>query len=854
MARRLVAFALLALTVASGLVVSPQTATAYPGAPWFEPSKPYTANFPDPMIVRDGATYYAYATNTGGAFLPAMSSTDLQTWTARPAYTPPACQTPGTFNDALVCAPSWAYRFSTSHPRLNTGIQAPGVIKNGSTWLAYYTVLASATERKCISVATSSSPMGPFVDNTAGPLVCDSDPGGSIDPEPFRDADGSLHLVWKSEGVPGSMPTRLWSRRLAADGRSFAPGSAPIELLRTAMPWEEHVIENPSMVRWNGQLYLFYSAHRWQSRHYAMGYAVCSSVAGPCVRPSAEPLLESTAARWGPGGGSAFVDASGRLRLAYHWWNPPYEDYPAFPDCLSSGTCETQGQRRLGITGVVVGGDGRLTTEPVGSLDSVSYDGVSTVVASGWTLDPDTANPIQAHVYVDGAYRGQATANRSRPDVGAAHPGLGADHGYELRLSGIPEGDHRVCVFALNVDMGNVNPQLGCRNVRVEPEPPTLPPGPLPPLATDTGFNPLAPARVLDTRIGEGFAGGPLRDDWTIPLDVTGTGGVPDSGVGSVLLNVTVDQPSAPGGHLTVFPCGGPAPLASNLNFTGSETVPNLVSVRVGAEGKVCLYSNRRTHVIADVVGWYDTDGAGARLVPHAPTRILDTRSGDGLSGQFGSGQTRTLQVTGQGGVPTSGVSAVAVNMTVTEPTAVSYLTVFPGDGSQPVASNLNWAPGDTRANLVVVPVAPDGTIKLYNNSGKVHVVGDVVGWFADEGARFTSLTPARIADTRTGLGFSGKFAAGQIRSLLVGGQGGVPAAGAQAVVVNVTATETNAHGFLTVFPSGAARPLASNLNWAPGQTRPNLVIVPVGTDGRIDIYNNAGLAHVVVDVVGWYG
>lgn len=87
-----------------------------------------------------------------------------------------------------------------------------------------------------------------------------------------------------------------------------------------------------------------------------------------------------------------------------------------------------------------------------------------------------------------------------------------------------------------------------------------------------------------------------------------------------------------------------------------------------------------------------------------------------------------------------------------------------------------------------------------------------------------------------------------------VAGRGGVPATGASAVVVNVTVTQPSVGGFLTVFPGGTARPLASSLNFAAGQTAPNLVVAKLGADGSIGVYNNAGTSHVILDVVGWYG
>jgi hypothetical protein len=350
-ARRLT---LLLVLVALLDTLVPTGADAYAGAPWFKPSTVYTENFPDPSLMVSGGRFYAYATSTGGAYLPAMSSTDAQTWTARPAYDPgPPLNSDRYFNDALPYPARWSPDRPGVDGRLKKEVWAPGVAAIGGRYVAFYAArVALDRDRFCLSVATASNPLGPFTDNSDAPLWCDSDPNGSIDPQPFVDADGTPYLLWKSEGVPGSQPTRIWSRRLDASGTSFAPGTAPTELLRTSQAWEGSVIESPSMVRWNGALYLFYSGNEHRSASYATGYAECASPAGPCTKSATNPVLASHDGKLGPGGPSAAVAPDGRLLLAYHWWNAPYTDYPAYPQCQSAGTCTTQGQRRMSVENV----------------------------------------------------------------------------------------------------------------------------------------------------------------------------------------------------------------------------------------------------------------------------------------------------------------------------------------------------------------------------------------------------------------------------------------------------------------------------------------------------------------------
>ena len=125
------------------------------------------------------------------------------------------------------------------------------------------------------------------------------------------------------------------------------------------------------------------------------------------------------------------------------------------------------------------------------------------------------------------------------------------------------------------------------------------------------------------------------------------------------------------------------------------------------------------------------TAAARTNLNPLTPARILDTRNGTGGPvAPVGQAQTRSVKVTGVGGVPASGVSAVVLNVTITNASKGSYLTLFPSDGSRPLASNLNFGPGQNVPNLVVVKVGADGNVKVYNDQGSVDVIFDVAGWY----------------------------------------------------------------------------------------------------------------------------
>jgi parallel beta-helix repeat protein len=381
---------------------------------------------------------------------------------------------------------------------------------------------------------------------------------------------------------------------------------------------------------------------------------------------------------------------------------------------------------------------------------------------------------------------------------------------------------------------------------------------------TGERYLPVVPARILDTRTGAGAPAAQLGPESSLDLQVTGQGGVPTTGVSAVVLNVTVTEVTATS-FLTVWPTGLTRPVASNVNYTAGQTVPNLVVAKVGANGRVSFYNNAGSaDVVVDVAGWYafnsrSTDPwywAGARYTSVNPARILDTRAG--LGAKLGPTSSLQLQVTGRGGVPATSVSAVILNVTVTDPTATSFLTAWPSGVARPLASNLNYSAGQTVPNLVMVKVGGDGRVSLYNHSGSVHVVVDVAGWFGGQGAPggtgYNGVTPARILDTRSGLGApAAKLGPASSLDLQVAGRGAIPATGVSAVILNVTVTEPTATSFLTAWPSGTARPLASNLNYSAGETVPNLVVVKVGSGGRVSLYNYAGSAHVVVDVAGWY-
>ena len=226
--------------------------------------------------------------------------------------------------------------------------------------------------------------------------------------------------------------------------------------------------------------------------------------------------------------------------------------------------------------------------------------------------------------------------------------------------------------------------------------------------------------------------------------------------------------------------------------------------------------------------------------------------------GALGGAGELTLPVGGRAAVPDT-ASAVVLNVTVTNPTASSYLSLWPAGAARPTAANLNFVPGQTVSNMVVLQLGAGAAVSMFNLTGSADVVVDVLGWFPGSGT-FTGLTPARLMDTRPGLPTidgqadgAGKLGAQGVTTLDVTGRGGVPASGVGAVAVNITVTEPTGDSYLVAWPTGSPRPTASTVNFRAGQTVPNMAIVEVGQNGRISLYNLSGSTHVVVDVLGWF-
>lgn len=261
-----------------------------PRPPFANPVIPFDC--PDPGVLGVDGTFYAAC--TGGRF-PIRTSRDLVRWSDVPG----AAILPGG-------KPAWAANGGRNW--------APELHRAGNAFLAYYTSVNGANVLS-IGVATAPAPTGPWTDKGSA-LV--ENPRGVIDATFFEDDDGSRWLFYKIDGNAQGQATPIFVRRLAPDGLSFAPGSAPVQVLtNNPATWEGGVVEAPWVVKRDGRYFMFYSGNVYDHR-YRTGVARATSLTGAWEKKGA-PILTNNE-RWvGPGHGSV-VRVGDVDWFAYHAW------------------------------------------------------------------------------------------------------------------------------------------------------------------------------------------------------------------------------------------------------------------------------------------------------------------------------------------------------------------------------------------------------------------------------------------------------------------------------------------------------------------------------------------------------
>ncbi|CAN5637954.1 hypothetical protein BH20CHL7_BH20CHL7_06270 [soil metagenome] len=379
-------------------------------------------------------------------------------------------------------------------------------------------------------------------------------------------------------------------------------------------------------------------------------------------------------------------------------------------------------------------------------------------------------------------------------------------------------------------------------------------------------YKTITPTRILDTRVGLPSKAVKLTSGSPYSFKVAGTNGIPADAI-AITGNLTVVNQTA-AGYVTLGPVVGPNPATSTLNMPKGDVRANGVVVPLDRGGRLeAVYkgsSGSKADVFLDVTGYFVAGDGGARYTSTTPARFLDTRvTGDVTDGvPLAHAAPLAVEIAGRtvGGVTVpSDAVAVTGNLTVAGQTAAGYLSMTPAAQATPTTSTLNFPKGDTRANNVTVPLGAGGKAWIvYRGSGTAHAIFDITGYYRNggDGLRWVPLAPARVLDSRTGLGRSGAFKDSEPGSVVVVGKGGI-GSDAVALTGNLTVVGQTMKGYASLTPTPVAAPTTSTLNFPKGEARANGVGSKVDAgSGKVSLTYKAGsgaTTHFVMDVTGYY-
>ncbi|TCO62268.1 S1 family peptidase [Actinocrispum wychmicini] len=356
-------------------------------------------------------------------------------------------------------------------------------------------------------------------------------------------------------------------------------------------------------------------------------------------------------------------------------------------------------------------------------------------------------------------------------------------------------------------------------------------------------YTPLAnQRRLLDTRTATGGHQKALSAGEIVAVPI------PDlpAEASAVVVNLAGVGATVPT-FLTAF--GDTAPPTSNLNLLSGRAAAVMATVPVAADRVIRVRNNHGdVDVIMDLLGYYSASGNSTYVPRDTPQLALDTRTGlGGHLGPLQGGETAILPVRGVNGIPAN-ATAVAVNVTATQPTGFTHVDVFAKDHTE--ASTLNVVPGEDRANQAVVAVGDDGAVRIFNHVGQTHLIVAVLGWFVpgDAGSRYTALrTGVRMTDTRDRHSPLTPGAVMTVPNFFIPRR-------AVAAELNITAITPTANTYLTVWAPGGTVPAdAPALNATANDITDNSATTRVAPLGQVNIQNHVGTVDVVVDLQGYY-
>jgi len=385
---------------------------------------------------------------------------------------------------------------------------------------------------------------------------------------------------------------------------------------------------------------------------------------------------------------------------------------------------------------------------------------------------------------------------------------------------------------------------------------------------TTSTYYPVTPVRLLDSRNGNGLAGGTpakLKAGVPVTIPIAGRGGISLSAV-AVTVNATIVKPSAAS---TLFL--GPTPIAHpstfSIAFNANDVTAYGLTVALnqttgpskGSISATYMAGSGTTDLVLDITGYFAPDSGGDTYIPMAPARLLDTRHGNGLSGKFTALVPRTFQVTGRDGVPST-AKAVTGNLTVTNSNNSWAVYLGPVKTASPSTSTINFSKGQTRANSLTVPLAAGGTLSatFLSTKGKTtDLVFDVTGYYVSgtSGAEYVPLTSVALLDTRTGIGLTGKVNSNQPRTFTVSNRGGVPSIATGVTGVLAVMNQTSSWAAF-VGPTPTAAPSTSALNFVKGDHCSNGLTVSLSGTGTLSVTymgSNGNTTDMVVFITGYF-